>query len=104
MYVPGCGSPFAGAHCQSGAPLFSRALHNPAFSTVTDADVMLVSGGFGRSSGAGVMSARLSSVTVGWGFSRWAGVVANVAGESLAPDMFSGRGRRSDVSVVPRLC
>jgi hypothetical protein len=55
--------------------------------TLTDADVMLVSGGLGRSTGADVVSARLSSVTVGWGLSKRAGVVVDVAGESLADDM-----------------
>ena len=88
MYVPGGRSPVTGAHCQSGDPLFSRVLHKRAVMTLTDADVMLVSGGLRRSTGAGVVSARLSNVTVGWGSSMRAGVVDDVAGESLADDPF----------------
>ena len=40
-------------------------LHPDLASTLTDAAVMPVSGGLGRSTGAGVVSARLSSVTAG---------------------------------------
>ena len=85
MYVPGCGSLFTGAHCQSGDPLFSMVLHNRAFRTLTGTDLMLVSGALGRSTGAGVVPARLSSVTVGC-LSRGGDVVIDVAGESLVDD------------------
>jgi hypothetical protein len=81
MYVAGFGSPFIGVHCQSGDPFFSRALHNRAFSTLTAADVMLVSGALGRWTGAGVVPARLSGVTEGWGLAMRVGVVTDVGGE-----------------------
>ena len=103
--MAGFGSPFIGVHCQSGDPLFSRALHTRAFSTLTEADVMLVSGALGRSTGAGVVPARLSSVTVGWGLPMSVGVVTDVGGESLADDdWFRACGRATDASVIPRLC
>jgi hypothetical protein len=102
MYVPGCGSLLTAAHSQSGDPLLWRELHNWAVKTLTDAGAMLLSRGWGGSTGAGVGagSLRLSNVTVGWG-SATGGVAAGVAGEVSVDGMLCAWGRGS-VATVPR--